>query len=82
MLSNLIRRHLNYFNDCDSQGATCTTPDCNTAFHNSDDNQVQVACQVDNVDLLITFYPTGGEVTPAVTPQSPVNIPMYRLRRN
>ncbi|KAH9034130.1 hypothetical protein EDB84DRAFT_76482 [Lactarius hengduanensis] len=38
-----------YFNGCDGQGATCTTPDCRTAFHRSDDNQVQVACQVDNV---------------------------------
>ncbi|KAH9174041.1 hypothetical protein EDB89DRAFT_1849364 [Lactarius sanguifluus] len=64
-----------YFNGCDGQGATCTTPDCRTAFHRSDDNQVQVACQVDNVDLLITFCPDGDsdQVPPVPAPQIPAS---------
>ncbi|KAH8996468.1 hypothetical protein EDB86DRAFT_3156144 [Lactarius hatsudake] len=64
-----------YFNGCDGQGATCTTPDCRTAFHRSDDNQVQVACQVDNVDLLITFCPDGNsdQVPPVPAPQIPAS---------
>lgn len=49
-----------YLNGCDGQGATCTTPNCRTAFHLPNDNQVQVACQVNNVDLLITFCPDGN----------------------
>ncbi|KAH9054291.1 hypothetical protein EDB87DRAFT_1702199 [Lactarius vividus] len=61
-----------YFNSCDGQGATCTTPDCRTAFHRSDDNQVQVACQVDNVDLQITFCP-DGDSDQAPLPQIPAN---------
>jgi len=56
---------INYFNGCDGQGAICTTSGCNTAFHNPDDNQVQVACQDDNVNLLITFCPND---TPAQKP--------------
>nr|GAT52393.1 predicted protein [Mycena chlorophos] len=44
-----------YYNGCDGTGADCTSADCTTAFHQSGDTQVQVACQVDNVDLAITF---------------------------
>ncbi|KAF8883280.1 Glp-like protein [Infundibulicybe gibba] len=44
-----------YFNGCDGMGADCTGPQCTTAFHNPDDTQVQVACQTNDVDLVITF---------------------------
>ncbi|KAF8959258.1 glycopeptide [Flammula alnicola] len=44
-----------YFNGCDGQGADCTGANCPTAFHVDTDTQVQVQCQVDNVDLVITF---------------------------
>ncbi|KAI5123129.1 hypothetical protein M0805_000832 [Coniferiporia weirii] len=44
-----------YYNGCDGAGADCTSADCSTAFHSSGDTQVQVACQVDNVNLSITF---------------------------
>ncbi|KAH8083770.1 hypothetical protein BXZ70DRAFT_1012083 [Cristinia sonorae] len=54
-----------YYGGCDGQGATCSTPDCRTAFFKPDDNQVQVACQNDNVNLLITFCPDGPANTPA-----------------
>ncbi|KDQ57604.1 hypothetical protein JAAARDRAFT_94357, partial [Jaapia argillacea MUCL 33604] len=44
-----------YFGGCDGVGATCDNPSCSTAFFQPNDNQVQVACQTDNVNLLITF---------------------------
>ncbi|KAH9485788.1 hypothetical protein JR316_0002703 [Psilocybe cubensis] len=44
-----------YFNGCDGAGANCASANCNTAFHNPNDNQVQVACQSNNVNLAITF---------------------------
>ncbi|KAN0138407.1 hypothetical protein V8E53_003870 [Lactarius tabidus] len=57
-----------YVDGCNGQGATCTTPDCRTAFHLSTDNQVQVACQVENVGLLITFCPDGNYYQTLSTP--------------
>ncbi|KAF8258922.1 hypothetical protein EI94DRAFT_1067736 [Lactarius quietus] len=64
-----------YVNGCEDQGATCTTPDCRTAFHLSTDNQVQVACQIENVGLLITFCPDGNSnrAPPAPAPQAPAS---------
>ncbi|KAF5309378.1 hypothetical protein D9619_012481 [Psilocybe cf. subviscida] len=44
-----------YFNGCDNTGADCTNANCPTAFHQSNDNSVQVACQANNVNLAITF---------------------------
>ncbi|KIY53119.1 hypothetical protein FISHEDRAFT_69258 [Fistulina hepatica ATCC 64428] len=44
-----------YYNGCDGQGASCLNASCTTAFRSSDDNQDQVACQDDDVNLLITF---------------------------
>ncbi|KAF8823312.1 hypothetical protein HHX47_DHR10000060 [Lentinula edodes] len=44
-----------YFNGCDGAGADCTDANCPTAFHVSTDTGVQVACQVNNVNLAITF---------------------------
>jgi len=44
-----------YFNGCDGKGADCTNANCNTAFHQPNDTNVQVPCQTDNVDLAITF---------------------------
>jgi hypothetical protein len=49
-----------YYNGCDGKGATCLTPDCNTAFFVPDDTTVQVACQEPDVNLLITFCPDGN----------------------
>ncbi|VDB95947.1 unnamed protein product [Peniophora sp. CBMAI 1063] len=50
----------NYYNGCDGTGSSCLTDTCHTAFFEPDDNQVQVACQTDNVDLMITFCPSGS----------------------
>ncbi|KAJ3995157.1 hypothetical protein F5050DRAFT_1808922 [Lentinula boryana] len=44
-----------YYNGCDGAGADCTSASCSTAFHVASDTGVQIACQVDNVDLAITF---------------------------
>lgn len=56
-----------YYNGCDGTGATCkynlqivalcssfqgASGTCDTAFFNPNDNQVQVACQTDNVSPL------------------------------
>ncbi|KAH9987647.1 hypothetical protein BJV74DRAFT_773875 [Russula compacta] len=67
-----------YYNGCDGQGATCTTPDCNTAFHNSNDNQVQVACQTNNVDLLITFCPSGAQADVYAAPSPATSVPVVQ----
>ncbi|TFK70738.1 glycopeptide [Pluteus cervinus] len=44
-----------YYSGCDGAGADCTSADCPTAFHQPWDNQVQVQCQVNDVNLAITF---------------------------
>ncbi|TDL18832.1 hypothetical protein BD410DRAFT_792829 [Rickenella mellea] len=44
-----------YFNGCDGVGQDCTNGGCNTAFHQPSDTFVQRACQVNNVNLAITF---------------------------
>ncbi|KAJ6490116.1 hypothetical protein C8R45DRAFT_1139211 [Mycena sanguinolenta] len=44
-----------YLGACAPAGADCTNAACTTAFHKPSDTQVQVACQVDNADLVITF---------------------------
>ncbi|KAJ7138813.1 hypothetical protein C8R46DRAFT_1234063 [Mycena filopes] len=44
-----------YYNGCDGTGADCTSGSCSTAFHVFNDNQVQVQCEVNNVNLAITF---------------------------
>ncbi|KAJ7912101.1 Glp-like protein [Mycena leptocephala] len=44
-----------YYNGCNGAGADCTSGSCSTAFHQSTDTTVQVACQSNDVDLVITF---------------------------
>ncbi|KAF7372875.1 Glycopeptide [Mycena sanguinolenta] len=44
-----------YLGACAPAGADCTNAGCTTAFHKSTDTGVQVACQVDNANLVITF---------------------------
>lgn len=55
-----VETTFSYFGGCDGQGATCNSGSCNTAFHQPNDNQVQVQCQDDNVNLLITFCGSSG----------------------
>ncbi|KAJ7153226.1 hypothetical protein C8R46DRAFT_1228167 [Mycena filopes] len=44
-----------YYNGCDGAGADCASQDCLTAFHKSTDTWVQVACQTNDVNLVVTF---------------------------
>ncbi|KAF7793826.1 hypothetical protein EIP86_004947 [Pleurotus ostreatoroseus] len=61
-----------YYNGCDGQGTACNTATCNTAFFQPDDNQVQVQCEDNNVDLLITFCGNGAApATSAATSAAP-----------
>ncbi|KAJ7093407.1 Glp-like protein [Mycena belliarum] len=44
-----------YYNGCDNTGADCTNANCPTAFHFFNDNHVQVQCQKNDVNLVVTF---------------------------
>ncbi|KAH8119634.1 glycopeptide [Phellopilus nigrolimitatus] len=44
-----------YENGCDGQGKACASADCTSAFRQSDQTQVQSACQANNVNLVVTF---------------------------
>ncbi|KAL5506909.1 hypothetical protein ACEPAH_6365 [Sanghuangporus vaninii] len=44
-----------YENGCDGKGADCPDANCPQAFRKPNDTNVQVACQADNVNLVITF---------------------------
>jgi len=53
-----------YFGGCDGVGATCSNEKCSSAFFKPEDTQTQVACQDDNVNLLITFCGEGTSASP------------------
>ncbi|KAF8171036.1 hypothetical protein K438DRAFT_1773443 [Mycena galopus ATCC 62051] len=42
-----------YTGGCAPAGADCNNANCNTAFHNSNDNFVQVACQQNDAGLVV-----------------------------
>ncbi|KAF7292100.1 Glycopeptide [Mycena indigotica] len=44
-----------YYRGCDGAGANCNGPNCPTAFRVPSDTHVQVACQSNDVNLVITF---------------------------
>ncbi|KAM5544756.1 hypothetical protein V8D89_001654 [Ganoderma adspersum] len=44
-----------YYNGCDGTGTDCDNANCPTAFHVDNDTHVQVPCQSNDVDLVITF---------------------------
>ncbi|KAI0374180.1 hypothetical protein BV20DRAFT_962172 [Pilatotrama ljubarskyi] len=50
-----VETSFSYFGGCDGQGATCSSGNCKTAFFQPNDNQVQVQCEENDVNLLITF---------------------------
>jgi len=51
---------LAFYDGCDGVNATCDSPSCSAAFRAPDDTWVQIACQENNVNLLITFCPDGS----------------------
>ncbi|KAI9068282.1 hypothetical protein FKP32DRAFT_175231 [Trametes sanguinea] len=50
-----VETSFSYFGSCTGQGATCSSGTCKTAFFQPNDNQVQVQCENNDVNLLITF---------------------------
>ncbi|KAJ7200172.1 hypothetical protein GGX14DRAFT_552135 [Mycena pura] len=44
-----------YFNGCQPAGTDCTNSGCPMAFRKPSDTFAQIACQIDNADLAITF---------------------------
>ncbi|OBZ68277.1 hypothetical protein A0H81_11970 [Grifola frondosa] len=62
-----VEASFSYFDGCDGSGATCSSSTCPTAFFQSNDNQVQVQCETDNVNLLISFC---SDATKAVVSSS------------
>jgi len=63
-----------YYGGCTNQGASCSSPTCPTAFFVPNDNQVQVECQDNNVNLLITFCAGGSGATSKPTSSSAVKV--------
>ncbi|KAJ7262192.1 hypothetical protein B0H12DRAFT_1104707 [Mycena haematopus] len=55
----LILTRLRFYGGCDGIGTTCNSQSCTTAFRHPDDTWVQIACQENNVNLLISFCPDG-----------------------
>ncbi|KAJ7045499.1 hypothetical protein C8F04DRAFT_1248912 [Mycena alexandri] len=60
-----VAASIDFYDGCDGVGTTCDSAGCNTAFRQPDDTWVQVACQADNANLLITFCPDGGSSSPS-----------------
>ncbi|KZT10627.1 uncharacterized protein LAESUDRAFT_341679 [Laetiporus sulphureus 93-53] len=48
-----VQTSFSYYDGCANTGANCASSDCTDAFYNSDDNQVQVACE----DNLLSLPP-------------------------
>jgi len=59
-----------YYGGCDGQGASCSSADCSEAFYTSDETYVQVACEDDDVNLLITFCVTSSSSSDSSTSSS------------
>ncbi|KAJ7462289.1 hypothetical protein B0H11DRAFT_2054923 [Mycena galericulata] len=64
-----VATSIEFYGGCDGVGTTCGSESCATAFKQPDDTWVQVACQDDNANLLITFCPDSSSSSsdPATT---------------
>ncbi|KAJ7703217.1 hypothetical protein B0H17DRAFT_1042305 [Mycena rosella] len=62
-----VPTRIEFYDGCDGVGTTCDAPGCNTAFKQPDDTWVQIACQTNNANLLITFCPDGSPSAPSNT---------------
>jgi len=60
-----VATSIEFYGGCDGVGTTCDSAGCNTAFRQPDDTWVQVACQANDANLLITFCPDGGSSSPS-----------------
>ena len=52
-----------YYNGCDGAGANCDNANCNTAFHKTDDYQVQVQCTASDVSTPLPLFTTATVLT-------------------
>ncbi|KAJ7901811.1 hypothetical protein B0H14DRAFT_2668553, partial [Mycena olivaceomarginata] len=59
-----VPTRIEFYGGCDGISTTCDSPSCKTAFFHPDDTWVQIACQEDNANLLITFCPDGSSSSP------------------
>jgi len=59
---------------CDGLGAICADAGCSTAFHDPNDTETQRACQLDNINLLVTFCGAGPSAFTSANPGSLSNI--------
>jgi len=50
-----VQTSFSYYNGCNGQGTACSSGSCSQAFHVFNDNQVQVQCESNDVNLVITF---------------------------
>ncbi|EMD37829.1 hypothetical protein CERSUDRAFT_114477 [Gelatoporia subvermispora B] len=75
-----VQTSFSYFNGCDNTGANCASSTCDTAFFQPNDNQVQVQCETNNVDLLISFC---SDATQDASNQGSARPPArFQLRRS
>ncbi|KAK7057209.1 Glp-like protein [Favolaschia claudopus] len=58
-----VSASIEFYGGCDGIRTTCDAADCNTAFRQPDDTWVQIACQENNANLLITFCPNSSNGT-------------------
>ncbi|OSX66380.1 hypothetical protein POSPLADRAFT_1038599 [Postia placenta MAD-698-R-SB12] len=60
---------------CDYTGANCAAANCPQAFYYSDETQVQVACQEDDINLLIAFCADATTIDPSSIGSSSAPVP-------
>ncbi|KAJ3896248.1 hypothetical protein GG344DRAFT_36908, partial [Lentinula edodes] len=63
-----------FYGGCDGEGASCNSSACSEAFYEPDQTYVQVACQNDDVNILITFCEGGESDTSIETGSTAVDV--------
>ncbi|KAJ3866570.1 hypothetical protein EV359DRAFT_36288, partial [Lentinula novae-zelandiae] len=63
-----------FYGGCDGEGASCNSSACSEAFYEPDQTYVQVACQNDDVNILITFCEGGESNTSIGTGSTAVDV--------
>ncbi|KAF8829266.1 hypothetical protein HHX47_DHR3001200 [Lentinula edodes] len=63
-----------FYGGCDGEGASCNSSACSEAFYEPDQTYVQVACQNDDVNILITFCEGGESNTSIETGSTAVDV--------
>ncbi|KAJ7725839.1 hypothetical protein DFH07DRAFT_853538 [Mycena maculata] len=58
---------IEFYGGCEGVSTTCDSESCTTAFKEPDDTWVQISCQADNANLLITFCPDSSSAAVTTT---------------